>query len=269
MRIESPTNPLIQTIAALQKKKERDAQGLLLVEGPHPIQEAVSAGLPLKHLFLLEAAPSPVTLNTLPVEPVSLSERVMKKLATTDSAPPCLAVFEQPRYSLSDIYQAKTPLLLILDGLQDPGNLGTLIRSAAAFGATAVLTSPGTTDPYSPKVIRASAGVVFSLPVVQLGGRLEILLPGLKEQGIQLYATTSHSDNTQSFRAVDYQQSCAIILGSEGPGLSPEVLESLATAITIPISDKVESLNVGICGSIILAQAAAQRSPQQEKDEPR
>lgn len=269
MRIESPTNALIQTVAALHQKKERQTTGQILVEGKHPIEEALRAGLVLKHLFYQE--PEGLASISLPLPggflPQQVSDRAMAKLTTTDTPPPVAAVFEAPTTSLETLFQNKPALILIIDQLQDPGNAGTLIRSAAAFSATGVLTTSTSVDLFHPKVIRASAGVVFSLPVLSIPDGPETLFSRFQEENITLYATTSHpsADHPErfaSYKAVDYTVPCALLLGNEGQGLSQSVLNDAAVmGITIPMASKVESLNVGISGSIILAEASAQRRP--------
>ncbi len=260
MLIESPSNPFIKEAATLHQRKHRDAKGVVLVEGLHPLEEAARAGLAIYQLFLLqEDLPRPPLPDTIQIQ---VSERVMAKLATTDSPPPCVATVERPPVrAVSDI-EAPAPLLLVLDQIQDPGNLGTLLRSARAFGVDAAVLTAGSVDPYNPKVIRGSAGLVFSLPIVQSQASLPGLLDELAAASYRIYATSGSPDQAVSYRNVDYGGPCAIVLGNEGTGLPGGLAARGLQWITIPMSAGTESLNVGVSGSIILAEAAAQRAPQ-------
>lgn len=254
--IESPTNPLIKEVAALHQKKARQESGHLLVETRHPIEEALRAGLRPVHCFVREGQ----TLDfSLPAgaEAVQVSEKAMTKLSTTDSPPPCVAVFEAPK-AIPAIQDVSNAFLLVLDQIQDPGNLGTLIRSAVAFGVSHLVLTPGSADVYSPKVIRASAGLVFRLPVMDLS-----TLSG----GWHFHLATTHAlgqETPRSYREVAYPSPIAIVLGNEGRGISEALIATLEplgslTPVMVPMPGDVESLNVGVSGSIILAEAAAKR----------
>lgn len=255
-----PTQQHVKDTANLKQKKFRDDSNLILVEGRHPIEEAWKAGLQLKHWFIQKDAPA----NSLPnvdLKPAAfvVDEKQMAKLGSTTSAPPCLAVFETPVSSQT----ITGDLLLILDDLQDPGNLGTLIRSAIAFGFDSVVLTNESVEPWNPKVIRSSAGLVFAIPVLRLS-KAE-LLKQLSNSAYTLYATTG-KPGSLSYRNADYDQPCAIVLGNEGRGVSNDLLNHpKAQALTIPMDDRVESLNVGISGSIILAEVAAHRNALQKR----
>lgn len=249
-----PSQQLIKDTAALQQKKFRDSGNLILVEGRHPIEEAWRAGLRLKHWFALDNATSR-HLPKVDIHPAAygVDEKQMAKMASTTSPPPCLAVFEAPAVKQS----LNGELLLVLDDIQDPGNLGTLIRSAIAFGVEAIVLTTESVEPWNPKVIRASAGLVFAIPVVVLPQAA--LAQQLADHQYKLFATTGRSGSL-SYRHADYSCKCAIVLGNEGRGVSDALLNHpQAQALTVPMNERVESLNVGISGSIILAEVAAQR----------
>jgi TrmH family RNA methyltransferase len=247
---------LIKDTAALKQKKFRDESGLILVEARHPIEEAWRAGLRLRHWFTLADALPEHLPNAVNLQPHALTvdSAAMAKMASTNSPPPCLAVFEAPPVKT----EMSGPLLLVLDGIQDPGNVGTLIRSAVAFGVSTVVLTTDSVEIWNPKVIRASAGMVFVLPLVII--TRERLTDQLSAHGYKTYATTGQA-NALSYRQADYTGQCAIVLGNEGRGVSTELLKHpQAQALTIPMHHQVESLNVGISGSVILAEAAAQRA---------
>lgn len=252
MTARAVSKGLIQSVAALRQKKYREETGRILVEARHPIEEAIRAGLTLHEVFLLKDAP----LDSLPRCPLPqaahvVDEATMSRMASTSSPPPCLAVFDTPKPA----QKLQGELVLVLDGIQDPGNLGTLARSAAAFGFKSLILTDDSVEPYNPKVIRSSAGLIFTLHILE---RPTKELPQLLD-GWRLFITTGHS-NAVSYRAVDYTGHCAIVLGNEGQGVSPALFELPgAQAITIPMDSAVESLNVAISGSVIMAEVSAAR----------
>ncbi len=254
--MKTPSSQLIKDIAALRQKKARDAAGLILVEGRHPIEEALKAGLVLRHIFVQPDEPGGLPAIPLPVEPFAGDEKSMARMASTDSAPPCLAVFERPALR-KDVPGS---FVLALDEIQDPGNLGTLIRSAIAFGVDAVMLTEGSVEPYNPKVIRASAGLVFAVPIIS---KKRAAFSAEFANGWTIYATTGQPQ-ARSYREVEYAGPCVIVLGNEGRGISEALLQGCKVQpLTIPMTEAVESLNVAISGSIVLAEAAARRKAMQ------
>lgn len=262
----SPAHPRVKAVAALAQKKARDEAQLLLVEGRFPIEEALRAGLRPSALYTLERTPPPA--NWPASAPVfRASEAAMGKMATTDSPPPHLATFTAPaRASLETAMGDRwggAPLLLALDEIRDPGNIGALMRSAAAFGVDAVLATPRTAECLSPKVIRASAGLVFRLCVIPVEMSLPALLTTLSQRGVSIRLTRgagSDGPPPAHYREVSYRGACAIALGNEGRGLDADD-ESPPGSVwtTIPMATGVDSLNVAMCGAILLAEAADQR----------
>lgn len=250
--MNAATHQQVKDTAALKQKKFRDETGLLLVEGKHPIEEAHRAGLTMTAAFVLPDHEGSMPDIQWPVSPVRADETAMGRMGTTTSPPPCLAVFKAPR----PVSELKRGLTLVLDGIQDPGNLGTLARSAVAFGVQSLVLTGNSVEPYNPKVIRSSAGLIFALPVLEIEtARLSALLG----EGWRIYGTTGHAGAT-SYREVDYSGACAIVLGNEGRGVSADLRQGLTMQpLTIPMADAVESLNVAVSGSIILAQAAVGR----------
>ncbi len=257
--MNTPSQQLIKDVTALQQKKFREETGQLLVEGRHPIEEAFRAGLKLSHWFALQHAPADsLPQATLPLPAIPVNEKTMRRMSSTDSAPPCLGVFMQPDNQKKLQGQA----ILLLDGIQDPGNLGTLIRSSVAFGIDSVVLTGDHVEPYNPKVIRASAGLVFALPLIEAPTQE---IPSLFAQPDWRIYTTSGSPTAQSYRQADYTAPHVIVLGNEGRGVSPDLFAGQAAEpLTIPMSERVESLNVAVSGAIILAEAAAQRQAARE-----
>jgi TrmH family RNA methyltransferase len=262
--IESTRHPLIQSTSTLAQKKARDESGLILVETKHPIEEALKAGLTPTHYFYLADTPASMRPEWADTSlTFEVNEAVMKKLSTTDSIPPCIAVFKKPNHTLESLLSIASnnkPFFVVADRMQDPGNLGTLIRTACAFSGNGILLTQESVDPYSPKVIRSSAGLVFHLPIVLLNQPLENCLSNPALSQYQWLFTTGHDiwqdKATEHYRDVDYKKPSILVLGNEGQGLAElEHSPELAKAIRIPTSPTVESLNVSISAAIILAQA--------------
>lgn len=270
---KSPIHPTpelsLSQIAALKRRKEREETGLILVEGQHPIEEALRAGLTLRVGFFRNEPPTESPLRTKYSFPARMvDEKTMARLSDTHSPPPCLAVFERP----ANPKILPGSLTLILDEIQDPGNLGTLIRSAVAFGADAVLLLGDTVDAYGPKVIRASAGLIFALPIA-VGPRQSVaeFLPADQSTPRRFYAAVADTPSALvlPYRQADYTGHCALVLGNEGRGIAPALLQAHDMhRITIPMSPRVESLNVALSGAIILAEAAAQRTRVINREQP-
>jgi TrmH family RNA methyltransferase len=171
------------------------------------------------------------------------------------------ALLVPPVRELADV-MGDTPLILVAAGLQDPGNLGTLIRSAEAFGATGVVTTPGTVSAWNQKALRASAGSLFRLPVAGIAVEE---LAGLKSRGVRLMAAVAPETDSDSRYAVeaqdaDFARAAAILIGNEGAGLSEELLAMADATVTIPCPGKVESLNAAVAGSLLLYEASRQRA---------
>ena len=248
-----------KNIAGLSQRKNREESHCMLVEGKHPIEEALKAKLPLHQVFVLEGAnESSLPSMLCPMDPQEVDSKTMSRLADAQSPPPCLAVFSQPEVLKNESLKGIEGLSVVLDEVQDPGNLGTLLRSSVAFGASAVVLLGNTVDSYSPKVIRASAGLQFALPVFKMSHQAFIEISNQNEAPV--YITSSHVEET--LYNVNFQKNCYIVLGNEGNGINLDFAESLSHSqyITIPMNPRVESLNVAICGSIILAFAAAQQN---------
>ncbi|MCD8490201.1 MAG: RNA methyltransferase [Desertifilum sp.] len=262
MQITSAQNPLVKQIRKLHQAKGRREQQLFLLEGTHLIEEACSAGYPLvtacctpewleKHQALWQQVEQRCDRAWV------VSEAVMKAIATTVTPDGVIATAprRQP-FSIAELLQSPIPLILVLETLQDPGNLGTIIRTAAASGISGLVISTDSVDLDHPKVLRASAGQWFRLPVIQCEN-LQQALEELRACGVQLVATTPQA--TLTHWDLNWQQPTAILLGNEGAGLSPELLAIADTPVKIPLHQGVESLNVAIAAAVILYEAQRQR----------
>ena len=226
--IESVNNERIKEYSKLNTKKYRDESGLFIVEGEHLVEEA------LKKTQAVE-------IFSLDDKHTQVSEAVMRKLSNLNTPPRILAVCKKLKE------EEIKGNILILDGIQDPGNLGTIIRSAVAFGIDTIVTSLDTVDFYNVKTLRASEGMVFNINIVEKD--LNELLPELKNTH-RIY--TTNVVNGTDVSKIDVNKPYAIVMGNEGNGVKREIADMCDEAIYIPMNSNCESLNVAIATSIIL-----------------
>lgn len=192
-----------------------------------------------------------------------LTEEVFGSVVETQSPQGVAALLVPPVSTLEDVLRDReNALILIAAGLQDPGNLGTLVRSAEAFGASGLLTTPGAVSAWNQKALRASVGSVFRVPVVSTS--LEEIV-GLKEHGIRLIAAMGAEDfGVAAAQKMDFTSACAVMIGNEGAGLAAEWIEICDARVTIPCPGNVESLNAAVAGSLLLYEASRQRAAHQK-----
>jgi TrmH family RNA methyltransferase len=266
--VTSRANPRVKQLRAAFNGHARLSGGLIAIEGEHLLFEAMRSGMVFKTIFVSDrrGVPEWAPRN---VESIELTEDVFASAVDTQSPQGLAALLVPPKWSLADAMPAKqAPLLLIAAGLQDPGNLGTLIRSAEAFGVSAVLTTAGTVSEWNQKALRASAGSVFRVPVVQVAAAE---LGALKSRGVRLLAAVAPESESNagsvdapvSAVVANLAGACALMIGNEGAGLAEEWLELADTRVTIPIPGRVESLNAAVAGSLLLYEAARQRGASQ------
>jgi len=251
--VTSRSNARVKQLRAAFAGQARLSGGLAAIEGEKLLGEAIGSGMVLKTVFVSEHRELP---RFVPrgVQVVWLSEDVFASVVETQSPQGIAALLVPPLRVLEDVLDG-TPLILVAAGLQDPGNLGTLVRSAEAFGATGVLTTAGTVSAWNQKAIRASAGSVFRVPVVGVG--VEDLV-ALKTRGVYLMAAVA--EDAVEAQDADFVRPTAILIGNEGAGLSEDLLEMADVRVTIPCPGRVESLNAAVAGSLLLYEASRQRA---------
>ncbi len=234
-------------------------QGLAGIEGPHLIEEALRAGIHIPCVFvaqdsqrLLDSIHLPAATEILFVPPELLTSTL-----ATETPQPIAALVEPPDWTLAHLLgtQKLAPLIVVLAGLQDPGNLGTILRSAEAFGADGILSLPGTVSAWNPKAVRASAGSLFRLPI--LSTTQEHSISSLRQAGIKIWTTTIHQG--QPADLVDLSGPVALLIGNEGNGVPPALAAKADGVLTIPCPGPVESLNAGVAAGILLYEASRQR----------
>jgi RNA methyltransferase, TrmH family len=264
--------------AALQGKGPQSGEPIG-VEGPKMVGDALRAGLQAEALLVSESgerdldyvlrAATECENGSIVVDRIlRTTDKLFHSVTGTETPQGVAALFVQREWGLEDVLRGpgamreSAPLVVVLAGVQDPGNVGTTVRSAEAFGATGVVATRGSADPWSPKALRASAGSALRLPVLRAMA-IPILIVQLKVAGINLYAAaaapTATGDGLGISGQADLTGPVAVFIGNEGGGLSAEVTHSVDGTISIPTSGRVESLNAGIAASILLYEAARQR----------
>jgi TrmH family RNA methyltransferase len=229
---------------------------MVAIEGDNLLGEALRSGMVLKTVFVSDRRELP-RMVPRGVEVLWLTDEVFASVVETQ-APQGIAALLVPPVHTIESAMSGTALILVAAGIQDPGNLGTLIRSAEAFGATGVLTTPGTVSAWNQKTVRASAGSVFRVPVASVGPDE---LNALKRQGLVLMAAVAEgSRDVVASHEAAFEQATAILIGNEGAGLSNELLAMADVRVTIPCPGRVESLNAAVAGSLLLYEASRRRA---------
>ncbi len=260
IRIESPRNDKVRYARRLHRRGFRRKEGRFLVEGPRLIGEGLRAGLAFD-FFLF--CPSSFSSSAWPevaralgeVAPAyEVSPGILELVAGTETPQGILAVARKPAFSREQALSAPG-LLLALDGVGDPGNLGSLVRAAEGLGAGAVVLGEGTVDPWNPKVVRAAAGSLFRLPVVEV--ELEAFLQEMRSRGRPVLVASPRGGELPW--EVEFWPDSVLVLGSEPRGVRPEVAALGSTCVSIPLSEPVDSLNVALAGAILLYEARRKR----------
>jgi TrmH family RNA methyltransferase len=256
--ITSINNPKIKLWSQLLTKRGREVQGMFILEGVHLVREALQANLKLEViLFSLEKGyptelPEP---DDSSIEIIGVSDAVLAKCSDTQTPQGVLAVALKPEWSKEQLLVQEHGLVVVIDGVQDPGNLGTIIRSADAVGATGVVLGRGTVDLYNPKTIRSTMGSLFHLPILEFD--LHELLPLARQNNIQIVSTSLQAE--KSCYELDMTQTIWFILGNEGSGVSASIQPFISQQIIIPMRGKAESLNVAMAATVLMFEARRQR----------
>jgi TrmH family RNA methyltransferase len=265
-------NQRLKELRLAFRRAELTPGGECAIEGIKVLEEALRSGLPVNSIFFSETA-RPLAQKLMPqiaarTETMILPDKVFNSIVPSDSPQGVASLIKLPVFLADQMLSVGTgdsPVqrgnsgggpFVVAAGLQDPGNLGTILRSAEAFGAAGVFLTEGTVSPYNWKVVRGSAGSIFRLPVLQIPSAQ--LIPLMRSRGIRLLATSSHEG--KPLPEISWAPPLAIFIGNEGAGLSREVLRQMDETIAIPQSKQVESLNAGVAASIVLYEAARSRT---------
>ena len=266
-RVESRQNARVKELRAGLSRGTRTAHNRIAIEGLHLVQEAVKSGLNLDTVFLQEG--NEELLQRFPsgdAEVLILTEDVFLSAAMTEHPQGVAALVEAPQFTVQAMFPSApgpAPLVVIAAGLQDPGNLGTLVRSAEAFGATGMILLPGTVSLWNAKTLRASSGSAFRLPVLALTA--EAAFTALRDQGMRIIAAVARDGDSEA----DLRGPSALLIGNEGSGLPEAWIAQADARVTIPFTGAVESLNAAIAGSVLLYDAMRQRLKAKTMDQGR
>jgi TrmH family RNA methyltransferase len=258
--VQSKQNARLKQLRQALAHPGRNGCDLAGIEGPKLLDEALRAGLRVACVFAAQGA-EPL-LDGLPLPPEAeillLPRELLNSALTTETPQPVAALVEPPKWTWEDVFadHAKAPLLIVLAGLQDPGNVGTILRSAEAFGASAVLSLTGTVSAWNPKAVRASAGSLFRLPLLIV--ETENCFARLRQEGVRILTTAV--EGAEAAGRIDLAGPVALLIGNEGNGVPEELAAKADGAVTIPCPGPVESLNAAIAASVLLYEASRQRA---------
>jgi RNA methyltransferase, TrmH family len=259
-RVEGRHNALVKELRRAFSRGELTSDGYCAIEGFRILEEAIRSGLRLRAVFFSESTATRAErlLSQLgaQVETLLLPDKLFSGAVPSYAPQGVAALARWKELPLEEaLAKSKAGPLLVVAGVQDPGNLGTILRSAEAFGAGGVVLGEGTVSPFNPKVVRASAGSVFRLPVAR--AKLSDALALMKEQGLRMVATASHKGTPLD--QAKLSGPLAIFIGSEGAGLSRDLIKEMDEVVAIPQAPQVESLNAGVAASIVLYEVMRQR----------
>lgn len=260
--LTSLANPRIRAASALRERRERDRAGLTLVDGARELRRAIDAGVAVVEVFVCEpllagpdarAALDRLRAGGIPLQPVS--EPVFAKLAFGQRAEGLVAVIRIPSVRLDDLAIPGQPLVVVVEAVEKPGNLGAILRSADGAGADAVIAASPRTDLFNPNTIRASAGTIFGLPLAAATtGETRAWLAG---RGLRI--VTARVDAPTAYTDADLTGPVALVFGTEAEGLSDNWRDAGADAIRIPMLGIADSLNVSVSAAVLLYEARRQR----------
>ena len=260
--ITSSSNPRVKQIVQWQNKaRERRDAGIFLTEGFKMFGEAPEDRI--LEVYIADdtwdraAAIPGMREKLIRTGCETVTSELFRKMSDTQSPQGILCVMKRPRYRLEELLSAPKPLFIVLENLQDPGNLGTIVRSGEGAGVTGIIMGGGTADIYNPKTIRATMGSVFRVPFVYTED-LEGAVEGLREKGVRVYA--AHLEGERYYDSFSFREGTAFLIGNEGAGLSRELASRADSYLKIPMEGSVESLNAAVTASILMYEAHRQRA---------
>jgi len=264
IKITSNQNSLIKEVKSLKTRKYRDEKKMFFIEGTRFVEEAVKENADVVRVFVAEGqlnSSNEYVLRLLTLikangyETVVLPDRLFKEITDTETPQGFLAVIKSKQYFLNDI-AGMNNLYIILESIQDPGNMGTIIRTADAAGIDGVILSKGCVDVYNPKVLRATMGSIFRMPVYYTQSVVETI-KFLNSKKIKVCA--AHLKGNQSYFDLDMRCNTAILIGNEANGISDESASNANSLVKIPMLGRAESLNASVAASILMYETVRQR----------
>lgn len=267
--ISANDNPVIKKFRALSMKKQRDKLGLYIIEGPNLLEEALNGKAKIGQILFDEEALSrseelaglACMAEERKIPAAVASPSLFLKASNTDTPQGVIAWVEKPVWTKEQFFAPEGGNIIVLDRLQDPGNLGTILRTADSAGFSGAMILKGTGDIYGPKTVRAATGTLFRLPVLFCDGPEEAMAV-LRSHGKRVFATAL--ENSDTYFDCDLRYDAAIVIGNEGNGICEEILSGADQNITIPMEGNTESLNAGIAAGILMYEALRQRHMDQK-----
>lgn len=261
-KITSLSNPKIRETLEIKNKRDRYRERAFIIEGPHLVEMSLASGNPIEKVFFTGSFSvkkegrgllSKISKRTFEI--FEVTDRILNKLTDTETPQGIIAIGSCKTKSLEEISFRSIPLIVIIDGVQEPGNLGTIIRTSDASGADAVIILRGTCDPFMQKTIRANAGSIFNIPVIH--AETDTLLKWLASEKIYLFVTAL--DAEISIFDADLKRALAFVFGNEAHGVSDRMKKNADLILKIPIFGRAESLNVAASAAVCLYEAVRQR----------
>lgn len=258
--ITSKQNPRIKNLVLLQKRSEREAQGVFIIEGLREVEKAVEMGYSFDSVFYCPEIIDQTQIvgllkNNLPKQLFEVSREVFNKVAYRENTGGIIALAKPMEHSLTNLKDFETPLFLVIEGVEKPGNIGAIFRTADAAGISAIIICDPATDLYNPNAIRASLGCVFTIPTA-ICTNLQAI-QWLKEQKVQILA--SYLQAAIPYHRVDYKKSTAIVMGTESTGITKTWVDAADANIIIPMMGKADSMNVSTAAAVLIFEACRQR----------
>jgi TrmH family RNA methyltransferase len=260
--LTSTDNPKVKYFHLLKTNKPRKTAGKFMVEGIHLVSEAIQAGLLDRVLYsekILETSEGKgligkILSSGIPNE--EANEKIIRYLSDVETPQGIMASVKPKAVDIGSLFESSDPLIVVACGIQDPGNLGTIIRTADAAGCSGIILTQGTVNPYNDKVIRASSGSIFHLNIVKIDDIIEVV-SALKRRVIRVISSAVAAE--KEYYSVDYKGPVAVMIGSESKGLPAEIERISDVSVSIPIIGEAESLNAAVSCAIILYEALRQR----------
>lgn len=256
--ITSPQNSKIKGIIALEKARERNRENVFVIEGFKELSLAIESGYTLNSVFFCEDIIPATRLIQLVKNKnllIPVQRSVFEKIAYRETTGGVIAIGNQKKHELKNLKLSSNPLLMVIEGVEKPGNLGAILRTADAAGADGVIICDPQTDFYNPNVIRSSVGCVFTMPLA--AETSENTIAWLKENNIQIFCT--HLQASEPYHLTNYTQPLAIVLGRESTGLTELWVENSTKNIIIPMQGKIDSMNVSTAAAVVIFEARRQR----------
>ena len=264
--ITSLQNPRVKAAVRLRDRRHRERQGRIRIDGARELLRAIRAGVSLVEVFVSrplcqsgDARQVLAVLSECGAEILEVAEPVFEKLAFGDRIEGVVGVAEMPKPTLSDLTLPQNPLIAVLEGVEKPGNVGAVLRTAEAAGLSALVVADGRTDLYNPNAIRASLGTIFTMPVCT--ATAQETLDWLRGHELAVYA--ARVDGSVLYTGVDYRPPVAIVLGSEAEGLTDVWTDAEVTPIRLPMLGAADSLNVSAAAAVLFYEALRQRGVEQ------